>query len=172
MNPENQAYVSLLCGHLRVMVRRLRQIPADKWDWTPHVAAPTARILAAHAWQWLISDRHHINEPDASKHPTIPAPSLDPQAMCAALEEEAERWESLILGLTPVQMAEPRLHFNDDKRDVRWFVCHMVDNTIYKSGQLSVLYFALGLDGTGPYAAPFPNPEYEELRARGIQEAE
>jgi hypothetical protein len=34
-----------------------------------------------------------------------------------------------------------------------------------KNGQLSTLYFALGLDGDAPYAAPFPNPIYAELHA-------
>ena len=165
MTPENHAYSAMLCGHLTVIVRRLRQIPADQWDWSPNRAAPTARMLAGHAWQWLISDRQHIREPDALKHDRIPDPPDDPGAMCEALELESARWKELILSLTPEQLASPRLHFNDDERDVRWFVCHMIDNTIYKSGQLATLYFALGLDGSDPYTAPLPNSEYELLRA-------
>jgi hypothetical protein len=39
----------------------------------------------------------------------------------------------------------------------------MIQNTIYKHGQFSTLYFALGLDGTEPYSAPFPNPIYAEI---------
>jgi hypothetical protein len=45
---------------------------------------------------------------------------------------------------------------------VRGFVCHMVQNTIYKNGQFMTLFYALGLDGTEPYDAPFPNPIYEQ----------
>jgi hypothetical protein len=145
------------------MVRRLRQIPEDKWDWSPDPAAPTPRMLACHAWQWLISDRQHIRQPDARRHDRIPDPPADPASMCEALEAESRRWNELILSLSQQDLAAPRLHFNDDQRDVRWFVCHMVDNTIYKSGQLATLYFALGLDGTDLYSAPLPNPEYDLL---------
>ena len=45
---------------------------------------------------------------------------------------------------------------------MRGFVCHMIQNTIYKHGQFATIYFALGLDGTEPYNAPFPNPIYEQ----------
>src|SRR5579862_7869330 len=106
MNPktENENYAMLLCSHLQGFVHGLRKLPADRWDWTPDVAAPTPRILAAHAWQWLICDRQHIGEPDASRHPRIPEPPTDPQAMCDALAEETENWRQLILGLTPEQL--------------------------------------------------------------------
>ena len=170
MTTENEAYASLLCDHLQVMARRLRQIPPDKWDWTPHIAAPTARILAAHAWQWLICDRRHIGEADALKHPRVPDPPSDPAAMCEALEEETRRWKALILDLSAEDLAAPRRQFNDEPPyNVRWFICHMIQNTIYKSGQLATLYFALGLDGVEPYTAPFPNPIYAELKAGEIQ---
>ena len=83
--------------------------------------------------------------------------------MCDALQEETDEWEKLILGLTPEQFAEERRQFNSDfPMNVRSFVCHMVQNSIYKHGQFSTLFFALGLDGTEPYSAPFPNPIYEE----------
>ena len=166
MNAENRAYASLLGDHLYAIVQRLRRIPIDKWDWTPDVAAPTARILAVHAWQWLVCDRQHIREPDALKHDRVPEPPADPAAMCNVLEEEAARWEQMILALTPEELAAPRRQFNDYDCDVRWFVCHMIQNVIYKSGQLATLYFALGLDGTGPYTAPFPNMDYEALQAQ------
>ncbi|MBC8103584.1 MAG: DinB family protein [Cytophagales bacterium] len=161
---ENEAYVWLLCGHLWGMSRRLRKLPADRWDWTPNVAAPTARILAAHAWQWLICDRQHILISDATRHDRIPDPPADPTAMCDALDMENENWRRLLLSLTPAQLAEERRQFNDtDPLTVRWFVTHMIQNLIYKHGQFSTLYFALGLDGTEPYAAPFPNPIYAEV---------
>ena len=162
---ENEAYAGLLCSHLRGMVWRLRQLPADKWDWTPDPAAPTARILARHTWQWLICDRHHIEEPDALLHPLVPEAPTDVNAMCDELAAETERWEELIRSLTPEQLSEPRMQFNQwDMGTVRDFVCHMIQNSIYKHGQFSTLYFALGLDGTDPYDAPWPNPIYESLR--------
>ena len=164
MNKENESYIDLLCGHLEGFTARLRMLPADKWDWTPDVAAPTARILATHAWQWLICDRHHIGEPDASKHPRVPEPPADPQKMCDALAEETENWRQLLQSLSEEQLDAPRRQFNGNyPLTVRWFVCHMIQNLIYKHGQFSTLFFALGLDGTEPYTAPFPNPIYTEL---------
>src|SRR5689334_21111807 len=108
---ENEAYAGMLCEHLEEFIERLRQLPADKWDWAPDPAAPSARILAAHAWQWLQCDRQHIFEPDASRHTRIPDPPADPAAMCDALQEETERWRQLILDLTVEQLAEPRVQF-------------------------------------------------------------
>jgi hypothetical protein len=162
---ETEAYAGLLIPHLRAMTDSLRKLDADQWDWTPDVAAPTARILAAHAWQWLICDRRHIAEPDALKHLDIPDPPKDPQAMCDALSEETDRWEKMILGFTPEELDAPRSQFNSYPRTVRNFICHVIQNSIYKNGQFATLFFALGHDGTAPYAAPLPNPIYAELRA-------
>lgn len=160
---ESEAYEYLLCGHLKSMVRRLRALPADKWDWSPDVAAPTARILATHTWQWLQCDRQHILQPDPSIHPRIPDAPADPAAICDALAAETEEWRALIRSLTHEMLAEPRRQFDSEPDlSVRWFVCHMIQNTIYKHGQFATLFFALGLDGTEPYTAPFPNPIYEE----------
>ena len=164
---ENQAYAHLLCGHLEEMIYRLRQITPANWDWTPAPPAPTARTLAAHAWQWLICDRQHISEADAQKHLPVPEPPTDPDALCDALAEETERWRSLILSLTPAQFAQERHQFNEYEMNVRDFVCHMIQNSIYKHGQLATLYFALGLDGDTPYEAPFPNSIYKQLHEAG-----
>lgn len=129
----------------------------------PNIAAPTARILAAHAWQGLICDRYHIEEPDTLLHPRIPDPPREPQAMAEALKEETVLWERMILALTPEELAAPRRQFNNSPMTVRDFVCHMIQNCIYKNGQFATLYFALGLDGAEPYDCPFPNPLYESL---------
>ncbi|HEX5322183.1 MAG TPA: DinB family protein [Capsulimonadaceae bacterium] len=162
---EKQAYVGLLCGHLEGFVYGLRKLPEDKWDWTYAPPAPTPRILASHAWQWLQCDRQHIAEPDALKHANIPEPPRDPKAMCDALAEETERWREMILGFTAEQLDSPRRQFNGDHAmTVRGFVCHMIQNTIYKHGQFATIFFALGLDGAEPYDAPFPNPIYEWLK--------
>ncbi len=165
MKTENELYERVLCGHLRHMARYLKDLPDDKWDWTPDVAAPTARILAAHAYQWLVCDRYHIENPDVSTHLPVPEPQGDPTAMIAALEDETERWRLLIRGLTPERLDTPLRQFGlaDGEGNVRGFVGHMIQNAIYKNGQFSTLYFALGLDGTDPYDAPWPNPIYEEL---------
>ena len=45
----------------------------------------------------------------------------------------------------------------------RGYICHMVQNVIYKNGQFSMIFFGLGLDGDGPYEAPFPNPIYRQV---------
>ena len=165
LNNENEAYADLLCGHLEGMIYRLRQMPADKWDWRPADASPTGRILATHAWQWLICDRQHITQADASKHPPIPEPPTDINEMCDALQVETDNWRSLITGLSPEDFASPRKQFNldDSSMNIRSFVCHMIQNCIYKHGQLSTLYFTLGFDGTEEYSAPFPNPIYLEI---------
>lgn len=163
MPPETNAYAQLLFHHLQAFASELRQMPPDQWDWTPHPAAPTARILAAHTWQWLQCDRQHITIPDASTHSRIPDPPSDCAAMCDALDKENELWRSMILDMTPELLDEKRSQFNQYEMTVRGFICHMIQNTIYKHGQFATLYFALEHDGSEPYAAPFPNPIYEEL---------
>jgi len=160
---ENELYESNLCGHLQAMVHRLRRIPPAKFDYQPAPPAPSPRILATHAYQWLICDRQHIAEPDAAKHARIPDAPQDQQALCDALAEETENWRTLLRSLTPEELAGERSQFNQYPMNVRAFIGHMVQNTIYKHGQLATIYFALGLDGTEPYAAPFPNPIYEEV---------
>src|SRR5215831_21276127 len=119
---EIESYEWLLCNHLESMTRRLRQLPQDRWAWSPDPAAPSARTLAAHTWQWLQCDRQHILEPDPSKHARIPDPPQVPEAMCDALAEETENWRSLIRGLTPEKLAEPRSQFDSEPlRSVHWF---------------------------------------------------
>lgn len=167
---ENEAYLFLLEGHLRPFIRNLRQLPADKWDWTPDIAAPTPRILATHAWQWLQCDRHHIADPNASQHPAILEPPDDPQELCNALEEETNRWHTLLAEMKPEQWDEERTQFNNSfPMNIRAFVCHIIQNTIYKHGQFSTLFFALGLDGTEAYTAPFPGPIYAQLAEKEKQ---
>ena len=167
---ETEAYDWMLYQHLRAIVYRLRQLKEEHWDWTPNPATPTARTIATHAWQWLICDRQHIAEPDALLHADVPEPPSDPAAMCDAIEVETKLWRELFRGLTPEQLDSPRLQFNfDDGGDglmnVRGFISHILQHVIYKSGQISMIFFALGYDGTEEYSAPFPNPIYAEIRA-------
>jgi len=118
-----------------------------------------------HTLQWLQCDRQHINEPDASRHSRIPEAPKDPTELCDALEAESKVWSELLRSLSPEDLDRPGMQFNlpDNRMTVRGFVGHMIQNSIYKHGQFSELFFALGLDGTEPYSAPFPNPIYAEI---------
>jgi len=164
---ETAAYEDLLLMHIGAIAHRLRKMKEEDWDWTFAPAAPTARTLANHAWQWLICDRQHIMEPDALLHPAVPELPSDPAAMFDAFEAEGKLWRDLIRGLTPEQLDSPRTQFNDSEwpMNVREFIGHIIQNTVYKSGQISMIYFALGYDGTEEYSAPFPNTFYAEIRA-------
>ena len=163
MLPEIDSYINLLCGHIEYFAFRLRQMPSADWDWTPDPAAPTARILATHTLQWLQCDRQHIEQADASKHSRIADVPSDPQAICDAMEAENEAWRLLLSSLTTEALDAKRSQFNQHEMTVRKFICHMIQNTIYKHGQFSTLFFAKKLDGSEPYTAPFPNPIYEEI---------
>jgi hypothetical protein len=160
---ENEAYIELLCGHLRRLTKRLRAIPPEKWEWQPCPAAPSPRILAQHAWLWLVSDRNHVHQPDALLHPPISEPPTAQAELCSLLEQETEEWNTLLHEMTPARRDEARLAFNWRAVNVRWLVYHMCQNVIYKHGQLAALYFQLGLDGEEPYQAPFPQNDYDRL---------
>jgi hypothetical protein len=142
LHDENSAYEELLCGHLRRFARRLRAIPPEKWEWQPVPAAPSARLLAQHAWLWLVCDQEEI---------------------CALLEAECEAWRALLRGMTAERLGEERQAFNWRRVNARWLVWHMCQNVIYKHGQLATLSFQLGLDGEEPYRAPLPRDDYDRL---------
>lgn len=163
MTKEAENLLWILGMHVRGLAWRLGQLPDDKWDWTFAPPAPTPRILASHTLSWLICDRQHIEEPDARKHAFIPEMPAEPAVLCVALIAEIELWETLLTRLTPEDLDAPRFQFNGYPMTVRQFLGHIVQNTIYKSGQFSTLFYALGLDGDVPYDAPFPNPIYAEL---------
>jgi hypothetical protein len=164
MTPEIINIRQNLIGHLKGMLRWSRQMTPEQFDFTYHVAAPTARTLVTHAWQWLTCDRQHIEEPDASKHPLVMEAPQDMNALCDELEAETNRWDAMLQTLTAEQLDEVRHQFNNTDFDwsVRGCLYHMLQNTIYKHGQLSYLAFSFGLDGTEPYEAPFPNVFYKE----------
>jgi hypothetical protein len=155
--------------HLRGMVACLRKLPEDKWDWTYAPPAPTPRTLAIHTLQWLQCDRQHINFPDASTHRLVPEAPSEPGAICDALNAEADAWEVMLNSLTSADLDRPGRQFGIEEAgmNVRGFINHMIQNTIYKNGQFSTIFFALGLDGDEPYDAPFPNPIYKEVLGIG-----
>lgn len=167
MAPENEleAYGSLLIDHLRLMHKRMSLLKAEHWDWSPNPAAPAPRTLAVHAWQWLQCDRQHIENADFRTHKEVAEPPEDLTAFCDAFSQETDAWEALLQRLTPEDLVQRRGQFsNDGELNVRWFIAHMIQNVIYKHGQFSEVYFALGYDGMEPYSAPFPNAIYAEVR--------
>jgi uncharacterized damage-inducible protein DinB len=167
---EIEAYSSILLSHFRQMAKRLRQIPPEKWDFTFSLAAPTPRILAIHALEWMQCDRQHIQVPDHKLHHTILASSSDPESICSAIETEADLWEAMLNSLTPEDLDREGTQFGIPKwkMTTRGFIAHMIQNVIYKHGQFSTMYFAFGLDGNEPYSAPFPNSLYEEALGMNV----
>lgn len=163
---ELESAETLLMGHLESMLRGLRKLKPEHWDWTPDQAAPTPRTVSVHAWQWLMCDRQHIDEPDFTKHVKVAEPPEDTEQFCTAFQEEIENWRQLLRRLTPEDLAAPRYQFGETEypMNVRYFIGHMVQNVIYKNGQFAEVFYALGYDGTGPYTAPFPNAIYDEVR--------
>src|ERR1035438_9412108 len=101
LHSELEADAFILLMHLRGMARSLRALPVDKWDWTYAPPAPTPRTLAVHALAWLQCDRQHINTPDTSSHRPVPEPPNDPEAICAAIELEADAWEAMLKNMKP-----------------------------------------------------------------------
>jgi hypothetical protein len=150
------------------MLWGLRKLKPEHWDWAPDQAAPTPRTVAVHAWQWLMCDRQHIDEPDFARHTNVPEPPEDIDKFCEAFAEETENWRQLLRRLTPEDLVKPRNQFGqpDAHMNIRFFIGHMVQNLIYKHGQFAEVFFALGYDGTEPYSAPFPNAIYDEVRAQ------
>ena len=163
---ELENYEALLIEHLEAMLRALRKMSAEHWDWSPHPAAPSARIIGVHTWQWLVCDRQHITEPDVLGHALVPDAPRDIHQFCDVFEQEILNWRHLLRSLEPSDLLKSRPQFGnpDDTQNIRAYIGHMVQNGIYKHGQLAELFYALQYDGSGPYAAPFPNPLYEEMR--------
>lgn len=158
-----------LLGNARKILRWARQLTPEQLDFTYALSAPTARNLVIHTWQWLACDRQHIEQPDASLHALIEEAATDPATLFAQFEAEIDRWQTLLAELTPEKLDAVRSQFNDTSYpwSVRDALYHMLQNVLYKLGQLSYLYYALGYDGTDPYEAPFPNPIYREVFGEG-----
>lgn len=164
MQNESEVYTRMMCGFVDSMVFWLRKIPDAQWDWTPAVSAPTARQVAAHTLVTLICDRQHVGQPDVLLHPLVPDPPESTAALCEALESEANWWREWLSRQAPESYLQPRKQFGISLVNVRWIVFHTMQQVVYKTGQLSTLYYALGLDGTEPYEAPQPNTYYLQYR--------
>ncbi len=148
--------------HLSTFVERLRQIPSAKWEYQVTVAAPSPRHVAEHAWLWLVCDRQYIAEPDVAKHTPPLSPPTHQQDICDLLEEEIGLWRQLLITLPLEHLGDTREYQGNTGVTIRYLICHMVQNVIYKHGELATVYFALGLDGTEPFTAPLPTEFHPE----------
>lgn len=168
LSPQNELelYEMFLTFHMAKIVEKLSVMSTEHWDWTPHEAAPTARKCAEHALQWLICDRQHILELNAKQHALVPESPTDREEFCRAFDKEIENWRNLLQSLQPEELNDDRHQFGFLERsvNVRFFIGHMFQNVVYKHGQISELFFALGYDGDSPYTAPLPNPIYQNAR--------
>lgn len=163
MTTEHAFYSGQFAYHSAQLVERLRAIPDDRWEWAALPGAPTARQIALNAWQWLVSDRQHLTEPDARKHPRVPDPPESPAAFCDLLEDECRWWLDAMTNTPPERMNDRIPMFGGDALTVRCYLGHMLQNVIYKNGQISFLYFGLELEEPGPYVPPLPNESYDAL---------
>ncbi len=160
---EPEAYRDLLELHLKKIIARSLAMSEVQWNWSPSPSAPTTAALVEHAWVWLVSDRVQIQDRNENGFCPEHLPESK-EDLIAALEEEAGEWKRMLTSMEPALLDDPLKNFGVQEIDVRRLVTHMVQNVIYKSGQLSANYFALGLDGTEPYSAPFPRDVLEEIR--------
>ena len=157
---EGDVYIQLIPDYAEVIVRVARGLTDEEWEWQWVEYCPSARMVAEHTWMWLRCDRQQIELLDIADH----QPMIPPEgrlAMAETLHQEAEAWRRLIKGLTPERLDETSLAFGQEPRTVRGFIAHMINQVVYKTGQISMIVFALGKDGKEPYTAPNPNEIYE-----------
>jgi uncharacterized damage-inducible protein DinB len=156
--PANEIAVfeQLICGFTGGILRRAREIPEDKWNWSFSERTPTAREICEHAWMWLRADRHEI----LALQEAVPELPQDRADVLALLEDEKDAWRELLQTTEPPTLEELRTSPDGYSRTVRGCLFHMAQHIVSKSGQMTMLHFELGLDGDGPYDAPHPNRLY------------
>lgn len=157
---ELETFEHLICGFTGGILRRAREIPEEKWNWSFSERTPSPREICEHAWMWLRSDRQEITVIDPDQQVAIPETPKDREAMLDLLEEEKEAWRELIRSMPLVLLEESRSSPDRYLRSVRGYLGHMAQHIVSKSGQMTMLHFELGLDGEGPYDAPHPNRLY------------
>ena len=164
MDVEAKSYDRLLQLHLDKMIERCHKMSDEQWNWRPTPPAPSTKEVVEHAWIWLVMDRLHIeNEIDMAAWQAS-SPPASRTLMIAEFERETKRWHEMLTSMDNRVLDQDRKRSGIFRATVRYFVQHMVQNVIYKSGQLSTLYFAQGLDGEAPFKAPMPN-EIQEMVA-------
>ncbi len=150
----------MTAGFVGSIVRAAHQVPDDKWNWSFSEGTPTPREVCEHTFLWLWCDRQQVTVFDRSLHrPTPELPSAR-VPMIRVLEVEGEEWRRLVRSLTTAQLLDERESWDGEFRNIRAFLFHIGQHVIYKAGQMWMLCYGLGLDGTGPYAAPHPNEIY------------
>jgi hypothetical protein len=157
---EIAVFEQLICGFTGGILRRAREIPEEKWNWSFSERTPTAREICEHAWLWLRSDRQEISVLDPALQLPIPDPPACRLQMLDVLESEKDAWRELIQGVTVPVLDELRTSPDGYHRSVRGTLFHMAQHIVSKSGQMTMLHFELGLDGGEPYDAPHPNRVY------------
>jgi len=158
---ELEAFELMTAGFVGSILRAARQIPDDRWNWSFSERTPTPRETCEHAFIWLWCDRQQIQVLDRSLHRPTPDLPSDRESMIQMLQDEANEWRRMIRSLTPEHLNEERETWDGDMRLIRSFLFHMGQHIIYKAGQIWMLAFELGLDGSGPYEAPYPNLYYD-----------
>lgn len=157
---ELEAFEHFICAFTSGIIRRARSIPGDKWNWSFSERTPTAREICEHSWMWLRLDRQAITALDSSRQVAIPDPPQQQAQMVDLLESEKEAWVELIQTLKSSDLDELRYGPDGESRSIRGYLYHMAQHIVSKSGQMTMLYFELGLDGEEPYDAPHPNRVY------------
>ncbi len=160
LKDELEVFELMIVGYIGSLVRTARSIPDDKWNWSFSERTPTAREICEHTFVWLWCDRQQMTVLDRTQHRPTPDLPIDRMAMIQLLEQEAGEWRRLVRSLDQESLSAEREPWPGETRVVRSFLFHMGQNVIYKVGQVSVLYYELGLDGGEPYDAPFPNRSY------------
>ena len=135
----------------------------EQWTWRPSAPAPNAKETVSHALAWMISDRMHLEERAdvATADVDIPTSQKD---LLGALKEEADKWRSWLSKADSRELSKKVKRYGILPVTKRFFVGHALQNLVYKSGQLSVLYFTQGLDGDAPFTAPMPKDILEMLQ--------
>ncbi|MBV6457647.1 MAG: hypothetical protein HONBIEJF_00764 [Fimbriimonadaceae bacterium] len=157
---EIEAFEQLICGFTGGILRRAREIPEERWNWSFSERTPSAREICEHAWMWLRSDRQEITVLDPARQEAIPDPPQHRGEMLDLLESEKEAWRELMQSIDTPMMDELRVSPDGYRRSVRGYLFHMAQHIVSKCGQMTMLHFELGLDGGEPYNAPHPNRLY------------
>ncbi len=160
LQSELEVFEIMIPGFVGSILRAAEQIPEDKWNWSTSERAPTPREICEHTFVWLWCDRQQMTVLDRNLHRPTPDLPTDRSVMLRMLKEEAEEWRQLIQSLTPEVLFEEREIWDGETRNLRSFLFHMGQNTVYKAGQIWVLNFELGIDGEQTYRAPYPNEMY------------
>lgn len=157
LQSELEVFELMISGYVGSIVRAAKLVPDEKWNWSFSERTPTSRETCEHTFVWLWCDRQQLTVSDWSLHRPTPDLPQDREAMIALLQDEAIEWRRLIRSLKPEQLNEKRETWDKEFRPVRSFLFHMGQHVIYKAGQMWILAYELGLDGTGPYTAPHPH---------------